>query len=171
VLSGISDWEGTAQSGQGEGISWLGRSARTGAWRARYRSWVKHDILSASSPLSSFSTRQRPGVPFCVGTGSPEACPSEKRFPHRPTQKGSQTRAKFVIRPLQGRTDRWVSIRGRRAQKACPCPRLLNLNPFGVRNRFVSSRLAHPRCSAEDSEHAQPRDRGLQFASRLNPES
>ena len=123
------------------------------------------------APPPSFSPQHRPGVPFCVGTGSPEACPSEKRFPHRPTQKGSQTRAKFVIRPLQGRTDRWVSIRGRRAQKACPCPRLLNLNPFGVRNRFVSSRLAHPRCSAEGSEHAQPRDRGLQFASRLNPES
>ena len=24
------------------------------------------------------------------------------------------------------------AIRGRRAQKACPCPRLLNVNPFGV---------------------------------------
>ena len=28
---------------------------------------------------------------------------------------------------------RWRNaIRGRRAQKACPCPRLFNVNPFGV---------------------------------------
>jgi hypothetical protein len=32
------------------------------------------------------------------------------------------------------------AVRGRLAQKACPCPRLLNLNPFGVpRSKAQSS--------------------------------
>jgi hypothetical protein len=30
------------------------------------------------------------------------------------------------------------AARGRRAQKPCPCPRLLNLNPFGVPSRVYS---------------------------------
>ena len=37
-----------------------------------------------------------------------------------------------TVGPLQGPRDYWGANRGRRAQKACPCPRLLSCNPFGV---------------------------------------
>jgi hypothetical protein len=35
--------------------------------------------------------------------------------------------------PLGSRDFGWDAIRGRRAQKPCPCPRLPIFNPFGVR--------------------------------------
>jgi len=56
-----------------------------------------------------------------------------------------------AMRPLQGRSRIGVANRGRRAPKACPCPRLLHRTPSG----FFSCQL-HPRCPAEDMGKDQP---------------
>jgi hypothetical protein len=42
--------------------------------------------------------------------------------------------ADLFVRPLQGRVSRWAHYPWAAGTKACPRPRLLNLNPFGVQN-------------------------------------
>jgi hypothetical protein len=61
--------------------------------------------------------------------------------------------ADLFVRPLRGRVLIGLMIRGRRAQKPCSCPRLLNLNPFGVQSRSLT---CSPPCPAEDMGNDQP---------------
>jgi len=70
--------------------------------------------------------------------------------------------------PLQGRRDKRIVNRGRRAQKPCPCPRLLNFHPCGVQGT-VQSRFPHPPCPAEDMGKDQPQGRGIEIRIQPSP--
>ena len=59
-------------------------------------------------------------------------------------------------RPLQGRHGFFLRVRGQRAPKPCPCPRLFKANPSRVKNCPEHD----PPCSAEDVGHVQPVGRG-----------
>jgi hypothetical protein len=64
------------------------------------------------------------------------------------------------MRPLQGRAGIGAANRGRRAQKTCPCPRLLYGTPSGFRTAPFHVDF-HPRCPAEDMGNDQPLGEGV----------
>jgi hypothetical protein len=100
------------------------------------------DLRSAPAPALRivYSTLSGSGdrwaqVPWAAGTkGGPlptatqfEPLRGLELFPPR-----TDSCCELFIRPFQGRGTAGLRFRGRRAQKACPYPRLLNSNPFGV---------------------------------------
>ena len=85
---------------------------------------------------------------FGTGQEKPQTLKSRSALLTSPAKASHST--------LSGSEDQGMAHRGRRAQKPCPCPRLLNFYPCGVPGPAPGG-IRHPPCSAEDVGKDQPK--------------
>jgi len=69
--------------------------------------------------------------------------------------------ADLVVRPLQGRVNRWAHYPWASGTKGVPLPTATQFKPLRGSEPFPG--LSHPRCPAEDMGKDQPRGRGCFF--------